>query len=306
MFGKASKKSVLGLDIGSHATKIVQLGFTGDDRPTLTAASLIDTGYADEGFSGNMKSYITENRLNRAQVAVSIDHDSMKIRNMELPKMPEADTIEAIKWKIRDIVEGDIDEYAISFSKISESDNMENPVTEIVAYAVKKEAVQTLKFSLEKLGLVPFFIEPASVTLASTLERCYPDQDRFIAGLDIGWKQTLFYVVGKGVFTFSRPLRDINLEVQQKDPENFAKLVAIELQKSIDTFAVNFKMQHISQVYLSGGGALIPGLAEYLQTNMGLEVAQLNPFKSVNVQDDMEGVKPELFAQAVGLAYLQP
>lgn len=306
MFGMPSKKSVLGIDIGSKATKIVQLAFTGTEKPTLAAASLIDTGFADEGFTGNLKTYLSEHKLHRSSVATSIDHDSMKIRNMEVPKMPHADMVEALKWKLRDVVEGDIDEYTVSYSKISESEGMDSPVVDVVAYAIRKEAVMALKVTLEKMGLLPFFIEPASVTLASTLERCHSDDDRFVAGLDIGWTQTLFYVVGRGVFTFSRPLRDINLELQQKDPENFAKQVAIELQKSIDTFAVNFKMQTISSVYLCGGGSLVPGLAEYLQTNMGLETALLNPFKSLNVKDDLGGARPELFAQAVGLAYLQP
>lgn len=306
MLGFKGNKSVLGIDIGTKATKVVQLQFTGSDKPGLATCSLLQSGRSDEGFTGNLKNFLAENKLGRAMVATSFDDDSMKIRKFELPKMPHPDTVEALRWKLRDMVDGDIDTYTVSYSKILEQEGVETPIVEVMAYAVKKTAVFETKVLLERLGLNVFYIEPSAVTLAATLDRCHTDDDHFLAGIDIGHRQSIFYVIGKGVFVFSRPLRDIHLQAHEKDPENFPKQVALELQKSLDTFSVNFKLQSISQLYLSGGGALVPGLSEYLQTNMGIETAMVNPFKSLHVPANMEGVRPELFAQAVSLAYLQP
>jgi len=307
MFGLSKKKSVVGIDIGSKATKVVQLAYNGTDHPALENCGMIKSGILDEGFAGNLKKYLKENHYNNAMIASSIDDASMKIRKMELPKMPHHDLIEAIKWNLRDIVDGNIDEFTISYSRISETTGEESAKIDLMAYAIKKEAVENYKLLIEGMGIHPFFIEPAAVSLASTLERCVNDDDNYIAGVNVGYKSSIFYVVGKGVFVFSRPMIGINLEAQEKDKEGFNQKLAIEIQKSIDTFKVNFKMEEISELYLSGGGALIPNISEYLSTNMGLDSKILNPFQTLSETDRfMEGIKPELFAQAVGLAYLLP
>lgn len=307
MFGLKSKKSILGIDIGSKATKIVQLRFTGGDRPSLEVCGLVPSGLLDEGFVGNVKAFLKDHDAKNALVATSIDDASMKIRKMELPKMPDLEMIEAIKWNLRDIVDGDVEKFIVSFSKISEQQGDEETKVDLIAYAINREAVQNYQNQIERLGLSPFFIEPSAVTLASALERCHgTDDDRYIAGIDIGHRLTVFYVIGKGAFAFSRPLVGINMELHEKKPEDFPKKLAIEIQKSIDTFKVNFKMLDIHALYLSGGGSLIPGIVDYLTTNMGLETRLLNPFEKLQNTEPYRELSPSLFAQAVGLAYLQP
>ena len=98
----------------------------------------------------------------------------------------------------------------------------------------------------------------------------------------------------------------INLGVQEKEPKTFNQKLAIEIQKSIDTFKVNFKMQDITQLYLSGGGALLPDIKEYLTVNMGMKTELLNPFVTLDNTDAFQHFRPELFVQAIGLAYLTP
>lgn len=306
-FGKSKSKSVLGLDVGSKTTKVVQLAFTGAGKPTLARCDVLPTGSHDESFAANMKAYLSEHKLGQSMVAASFDHPSMKIRKLELPKMPEPDLIEAIRWNLRDVVDGNIDDYSVEYSLIRDAiDGEENPQVEVMGYAVLREEVAKFKSTLEKVGLHPFMIEPSTVTLAATLDRCQPDEDHYQAGLDIGAEQCLFYVVGKGAFVFSRPLKDVGTELAKKDPEGFPKAVAIELQRSIDTFTVGFKMETIRRVFLTGGGALVTGLADYLSTNLGIEAVQLNAFATLNGVDRFSEAQSELFAQAVGLAYCQP
>jgi len=142
--------------------------------------------------------------------------------------------------------------------------------------------------------------------LASTLERCHGDDDLYTAGVNIGQQYSVFYVIGKRIFVFSRPLTSINIEQYEKDKKGFNQKLAIEIQKSIDTFKVNFKMEEIHHLYLSGGGALIPEIDIYLNTNLGIKTELLNPFSTLSNVEAFEGIEPPLFAQAVGLAYLEP
>lgn len=306
MFEWKNKKSIIGLDIGSKTTKIVQLRYNGTEKPTLEKCHLIPTGIQDEEFIGNVKEYLQANKLSHVMVASSIDDTSIKIRKVEMPKMPEADLIEAIKWNLRDIVDGDIEEFNVSYSRIEEHEDGDVTKLDLMAYAIKKSAVREHQAVIESLGLQPFFVEPAAVSLASTLERCVGDDSNYRAGIHIGYNNTLFYVIGNGVFVFSRPMVGINLLNQEKDPEHFPQKLAIEIQKSIDTFKVNFKMEDIKYLELSGGGALLENMSEYLTSNLGIKTSILNPFSSLSNFDEHQDVQPALFAQAVGLAYLQP
>ncbi len=307
MLSMKRKKSVVGLDIGSKATKIVQISFNGTAKPTLDRCDLIPSGTADAEFEGNIKAYLKQNKIGNALVASSIDDNSLKIRKMELPVMPELDLLEAIRWNLRDVVDGNIDDYTVSFSKIIEIEDGDSKKIELTAYAINKNAVLDLQVKIQSLGLQPYFIEPAAVTLATTLERCHGEDagNAYIAGVHIGNNQSLFYVVGKGVFVFSRPLLGIGLEAQEKDPPGFNQKLAIEIQKSIDTFKVNFKMEEIQSIHLSGGGALVGEVRDYLTTNMGIKTDVLNPMTLFANAESFSNVSPPLFAQAVALAYVQ-
>lgn len=297
------KKTVVGVDLGSRLTKIVRLNFS-QGRPQIDICEALPTGLLDQDFDRQLREHLKRMRLTGAMVASSIDDPSMKIRKVEVPKMPDADLIEAVKWSLRDIVDDDVEKYFITHSLIREFEEGDARKLELVAYAVKKEAVVAYQGLLEKLGLSPVFIEPASVSLASTLERCLGTLDEYSAGVNIGYHQSLFTIIGKGVFVFSRPLPGIHLQAHEAEPASFFQKLALEIQRSLDTFRVNFKMEDVKSLRVSGGGALLEGLIDYLNTNLGLATQLLNPLEMFNAKPDIDISQGPLFAQAVGLAHI--
>ena len=305
MLSMKKQKSILGIDIGNKLTKFAQVKFTGSSKPILEVCTIMPSGLLDEAFETNLKTFIKENKISNPLIAASMDHPSIKIRKVELPKMPDAELMEAIKWDLRDIVEGEIDDYTVNYSSIKGAGE-DAEVLQFVAYAVKKAAVADFQMKLQSIGVDPFFIEPMSVSLASSLGRCHSSEGIYIAGVDIGYKNTFFYVVGNKTFVFSRPLLGLNLELQEKEQETFFQKLGFEIQKSIDTFKVGFKMQEINQLYLSGGGSLLPDISQYLTQNLGLQSEVFNPFSSFGNADTInKDFHPPLFAQAIGLAYIQ-
>jgi MSHA biogenesis protein MshI len=303
MFELKGKKTVVGVDLGSRLTKIVRLNFA-QARSQIDLCETIPTGLLDQDFDRQLREHLKRLRLAGAVVASSIDDPSMKIRKVEVPKMPDADLIEAVKWSLRDIVDDDVEKYFITHSLIREFEEGDAHKLDLVAYAIKKEAVAAYQNLLEKLGLSPVFIEPASVSLASTLERCLGTLDEYSAGVNIGYHQSLFVIIGKGIFVFSRPLPGIHLQAYETEPGSFFQKLALEIQKSLDTFRVNFKMEDVKSLHVSGGGALLEGLIDYLNTNLGLSTQQLNPLKGFAANQDFDMSQGPLFAQAVGLAHI--
>lgn len=306
LFPEKKKKSILGIDIGARTTKIAQLKFSGRGSPDLVFCEMLNTGLLDEGFQANMNAFLRDSGFSGSLAALSFDHESLVMKKFEMPKMPEDELIEAFKWNLREHIDSDIETYTIQFSEIKKSDHLDETQKEYMAYAVQREAVQVFKQKIEQLNLSVILIEPKEVTLASALDRCYPDPGHFLAGADIGHQTCKFYVIGKRNFVFNRNLPMVKYDDFFSSPEEYRTKLAIELQKSIDIFQVNFKMEPLQGIYLSGSGAVIENLCEYLQTNLGMQTNLLNPFQTLNPVPSQGEARPELFVQAVSLAYIQP
>lgn len=306
LFGGGQKKSVLGLDIGSKATKLVQLKFTGKGDPELEVCELLDTGLSDESFSANMQAFLSDSKLRNSMAAMSFDDESLVIRKFEFPKMPVDELFEAIRWNFRDHIDEDLSLYTISYSEIDLKKGEDETANHYMAYAVKRQVVQAFQMKMVQIGLSPFMLEPRDVTLASALDRCVPDEEHFRAGVDVGYNTTKFYVIGRRSFDFTRYLPMVNYRSFEESADDFRKKLAIEIQKSIDTFQVNFQMEPIQSIHISGAGALVAELTDYLQKNLGIETATLNPFANLQGTENFPEMKPGLFAQAISLAYLQP
>ena len=61
----------------------------------------------------------------------------------------------------------------------------------------------------------------------------------------------------------------------------YADMICSEIERSVDYFRSTFGGEIIGQVLLSGGGALIPGMAADLSRRLGLEVEMIDPFKKI-------------------------
>lgn len=80
----------------------------------------------------------------------------------------------------------------------------------------------------------------------------------------------------------------------------FYSRIAIEVQRSLDGFALLFQQKgRIETIFLCGGGARFPSLAEFLTKNVGIRVDFSDPFQGWNVPAGKEHC---LYFGAIGLA----
>jgi type IV pilus assembly protein PilM len=86
-----------------------------------------------------------------------------------------------------------------------------------------------------------------------------------------------------------------------------ADLICSEIERSVDYFRSTFGAENIKKVLLSGGGAMIPGIADNLARRLGVETEIINPFKKIAFgkavpdQETIERIGP-IAAVCVGLA----
>lgn len=102
------------------------------------------------------------------------------------------------------------------------------------------------------------------------------------------------YFSGKTAFAADDP----GVAVMQKNAGQFMTRLSQEVTRSVVTYKRQKKGKAPSRVFLTGRGALLPGLPEYLSETQGLSVDYFDPLRAIRVS---ETVPDEVLQEAVFL-----
>ena len=216
---------------------------------------------------------------------------------------------------------------------------------EILAFAVKPEIVEKFCDKLVKLGINPVQITPAPVLDYLAIRHVMGDMEAGNEALviNIGAKTTnllfinqtgyLIRTIAIGGNTMSQSISDslgITFEKAEslkkayfsgeiKFAEDDASKTAIsnannqflarasqEITRSVVTIKRLKKCQSPKTIYLTGRGAFLPGLNEYLQETQQINVQYFNPLIGLkisnNVPPEIHGLFPFILGEPIGMA----
>lgn len=316
------RKPVLGLDFGRTGVKALLLERIKDRKEPLVRFSFYpDPVDADDAVSiQTFRAFLKRERLDRLEVACNIDDPSLKIRSVDLPKMPASDIREALKWQLRDIIEDSVDHYAIRHTLLQEYKAPTGGRLVLIVYAIHREAVEKRTRLLSQLSLKPRLIEPTPVALLSCMDRILPWENEVVYGLlELGEGHSSFVAVADRKLLFSRPLLEVSgeelsrmilRELRLSESESrdlkkgllktssletvderlksilplFYSKIAIEVQRSLDGFSLLFQQGgKIGTIFLCGGGSILPSLSEFLTKNVGIRIDRVDPLQGWDI-----------------------
>lgn len=305
---KFQKKNgqALGIDIGSTNTKIVCVQ-KGDQGYEVLAHGLVKRGSPEA--SELLKRYTG------ASVRVSIEDPSLKIRRVDIPPMPEREIPEAVKYGFKSAVGLPIEDYIFRHRRLPVTVEEKIPM---MVYALKHEALaqalaQIRGFHLKKVDIV----EPEAAALLMLFNfHMKTSEYEPTALIDLGAGRSLFTVVSHGELLFSRHLagvsgdqltaqisRDLGVDNEKAEDMKITRgegrlealatrldntlsiyfsSTALEIQRSIDAFCLQFGIDKITHIYLLGGGAYMANLPQKLTTTLGVPTDILDPFARMN------------------------
>ena len=216
---------------------------------------------------------------------------------------------------------------------------------EVLAFAVKPEMAENFSEKMLNLGLIPRQITPAQVLDYSAIRGLLGDADdrSEVLTINIGAKSTNLLFINptgflirtitiggnalsqnisdalgitfekaenlkKGYFSQEILLAedDPSIEVIQKASNQFLARASQEITRSIVTYKRLKKGKSPQKIFLTGRGALLPNLAQYLIESQQLQVEYFDPLSSVTVgseiKDKIKPLLPFMTSEAVGLA----
>lgn len=209
-------KRTVALDIGSSVVKAVQL------RKNGRAVELEKFGMA-EIYPGIDKKGAGVNRREAKLQAIrqaladgsisakfslsAVSGESIIVRYIQLPEMPEDELKGAIRWEAEDYIPFRLEEVNLDSMVLGRSDAGGQPKIDVLLVAAKKELVGEHIDLLRAADLTPAVVDVDSFAFLNCFEANYlPNASEVLALLDIGAEITSISVYIGGVSRFSRDI----------------------------------------------------------------------------------------------------
>ncbi len=321
----ASKKDIVGIDIGSSAIKIVRL------RPSrgsfhlvnlgimpLASETIVDNTIMDSGMVVSaIQNLLSSMKVKTKKVATSVSGHSVIIRKITLPLMSESELEMSIQWEAEQYIPFDISEVNIDFQILGPDDKDPSQMN-VMLVAAKKDFVDDYTAVFADAGLEPVVMDIDCFAVENMFDFNYGFvEGEVVALIDLGSTATSVNVLHGNVSVFTRDLQAggylVNQELQKRlgissEEAEQAKLgyrnfdafdaetiddilddafenLVQEVQRSLDFFAATSSQEKISKVYLTGGTSCSEKLREKLEERLEIPNEIVNPFRNVNVNN---------------------
>jgi len=342
-------KTLFGLDIGSSYIKAVQLkekrsGYELElfDQIQLPPELIVDGSIIDSmRLVEALKELLKKARIRTKNVAISIaGHASVIIRRISLPEMTEEELAESIKFEAEQYVPFDIEDVNIDFQILGPKE--EPGQMDVMLVAVKKDIINEYVSVAKEAGLAPVVVDVDAFALGNMYEINYEiEAGKNLALVNLGARTINLNLVKNGVSIFTRDSsvgsniitealqKEFNLSYDQAErakrgepvegasqdgvyeimKASYEELLT-EITRSIEYFQTTSFHEEVSNIILSGGGALLKDFQNYLAERAGVEVRLSEPFRNISVpkrfdRSYLEEVAP-MAGVAVGLALRRP
>ncbi len=321
LFGR--NKQSAGLDIGSGFVKVVVVDHSGDQpevsgvamRP-LVADAIVEGEVMDPGLvADTIRELFREIGLKGKDVIAAVGGHDVIIKKIEMDRMNESDAREVIRWEAEQHVPFDIKSVELDFQILDPLG--EGLQMEVLLVAAKRELVDHKVALLLDAGLSPAAIEVDAFALHNGFRYNHPEAMKGIVALvNIGHETTNVNILENGSPLLTRDIpfgsrrvrQDLQREkgltaeqaedvVQGREPlDDLSSLVAsaadevgVGIERASAFLMTRQDGGGLGSIYLSGGGARIPGMADAIGSRMSLQTDLVNPFEQIPVQPDATG-----------------
>jgi len=321
----ASKKDIVGIDVGSSAVKLVRLRESRGNFHLvnigimpLAPETIVDNTIMDSStIVESIRNLLTSMKIKVKRVATSISGHSVIIRKIMLPIMTDAELEASISWEAEQYIPFDISEVNLDF-QILGPDAKDPSQMNVMLVAAKKDFVDDFVAVFAETGLEPVVMDIDCFAVENMFDYNYGFvEEEVVALIDLGASATSVNVLKGNVSLFTRDIQTggnlLGEELQKRlgvsseeaeraklgdrdlpdvDPESVDEVLrdAIEnlvqeVQRSLDFFTATSSEDRVTKVYLTGGVSSSQRVREALEKRLGLPTERANPFRNLTISD---------------------
>ncbi|HMN09618.1 MAG TPA: type IV pilus assembly protein PilM [Gemmatimonadaceae bacterium] len=318
LFGR--KKTTIGLDIGSGLIKVAVIDH-GRGEPELAkvvimpllADAIVEGEIMDPGIvTDAIRSAVEEAGLKTRDVVTAVGGRDVIIKKIQIERVKEQQARELMRWEAEQHVPFDMESVELDFQILDpDAEGMEMSV---LLVAAKRDLIEGKLRLLADAGLDTAIVDVDAFALHNAFEINHPDAMRGLVGLiNIGHEVTNINILDDGVPILTRDItvgtrrfredlqRERGLGADEAESllqgyDRSAHLDAViasrgeEVAMGVERAAAFLASSsrsggQLRAVYLCGGGARVPGLADALGNRLRIRVEQANPLANLRVRE---------------------
>jgi type IV pilus assembly protein PilM len=210
MFTKPQQ--AVGLDVGSHAVKAVQVVRSGDNL-VVERARKIDVDaeqYAADplvALSGATRDAISDFDVARSIVVASLSGHSVVTRYLKLQKMPKEELEGAIQIEAGQSIPYDLSEVTVNAEQLREVTEDGQTLVKVLVVAARDDVVRARLEVLNLAGIAPHILGVDSLALADACELADElREDETVAIINVGGTAVNVHFCRDGVSNFMREI----------------------------------------------------------------------------------------------------
>ena len=307
------------VQLGPYAGK--QLGESVQLTPKQEQEALVDV--------------MRESAVKAIEAVFSMPLSSSFVTNVSLEADADADLAALVRVEARKVIPASLSEVTLDWAEVEvtkEEAKQETKHRNVLIAAIQNSALERFKVLMQFAGLKQ---PPTEIECFSSIRSLFKSQNQDIVIIDIGATSSKLYISRKGLLMRMHRIRaggaiatkqiadTINIDFERAEKmkydanqaaDHFAEMKRAH-NSSYDRAFREFRQVlreyeaktgiSFSQVYLSGGGALFPGIDTHLAAALDREIILANPFSKVAypafMEDTMKEIGPS-FTVALGAA----
>ncbi len=332
----------VGIDFGTHSVKAVELSRISSDRPSLVnlGSQITPKGVINsedkkdqKKLADVLKKLYESSRIKNKNVVMALPEFSVFTRFLEFPGVKREELKDAVYFEAKQYIPMPLNEVQLSYVPIGF--NTEKNAPRVLVVAAPRKVIDIYINIAMEAGLDLIAIETESVAVGRTMYKSTGKKN--IVMLDFGANSTDMSILSEGYLVFSQSIAigsDTLTQAimnrfgfQYQRAEEFKRnygvaegvlegkiysilapileSIMVEVRRGVEFYKNRTLSISPSDYLLSGDGALLPGLEEYVSKSLGVHASVANPWRNISVEDKFKDIVEKSgpsYSIAIGLA----
>lgn len=289
LFSAAQKDSQIGVDFLPDGVAIAQVQ-TGKKSPGQILRSEFVEADGQEAQVAALKAWVHSNNLQKTPCVCLVANDDCDVYQVEKPEVEDSEMIQAVSWKIKDLINYDVSHAVVDSYPMPESSKNKQQQVGVVAAreAIVRNYIDGIKTSALALDALDIH-----ELVRANLQVVQRSSEHSLAVLTLTRESGLLSVYHDTDLYVSREfmIGIDQLGLATSEDESIFDALLLELQRSLDYFESYYGMGSVTNLRIFPQVKATEKMAMYLQNLSNFDIE----FISFAGDDDHPGLEPNCF-----------
>ena len=281
---QSSPQNQFGLALLSGGLSLASIQRTPGATPRLMRCEYLPLArQADPGLT--LRTVVLQSGMDRAaSFRLVLNPDEYQTHLVESPDVPDSEMREAVRWRIRDLIDFPVDEAAIDVFDVPQQAGSGRETGKMMCVVVARNPVIAQKAAMvNRSGGQLDVIDITDLALRNVLALTAADATG-AALLYVEQAYSLILITGESTLYLSRRIwigaselaGVAGQDAQSPEFRRVADALAMELLRSLEYYESHFSRPAVDSLFVAPMGALAPALRSHLSQAIGVEVENLD------------------------------